>query len=514
MKRRVLTENGWVRGLPAADPRITSYKGIPYAAPPVGENRWRAPQPCPDWEGELKAFDFTPIPMQPVKFQRRDLVYTREWSVDGEEPTSEDCLHLNIWTPADGYPVGVGDQYREHEDDVLPEPGNLPVFVWFYGGGLQNGHSSEMEFDGERIARRGVVVVTINYRVNVFGFFAHPELTAENPETPSNFGFLDQQFATRWVKRNIAAFGGDPNNITIGGQSAGGMSVCAQLANPENKGLFSRAIIDSGMFVNVYPSSRGLISDLKTAEARGVKLFEQLGVKTLAEARKIDAETLMNQALSWQPWGTWGSVIDGGFCKNPADQWYLLPDHVQCPVMFSATNNEFFMEPPAKNAKELEEYANQLPDAMKAPFLKAFEGADDETSIREKGLISAVDFAYHKAAKSLNGNTDMWLAQFAAEMPGWDHPGAFHSSDLWFYFETLAKCWRPFKGVHYDLARQMCDYWCNFMRTGNPNGNGSDGEPLPEWPGFTSSAPQRMVFDRCAHVESCEPTPVMKALLL
>ncbi len=199
MLRMVRVENGLVRGLPAADPRITSFKGIPFAAPPVGENRWKAPQPAKDWEGVLEAFEFAPISMQAKTALDPNNIYTREWHVDPDIPMSEDCLYLNVWTPARN-----GDE-------------RLPVFVWFFGGGFQVGYTSEMEFDGERIARRGIVVVTVNYRLNSFGFLCHPEITAESPDAPGNFGLLDQQAALRWVKRNIAAFGGDPDNITIGG---------------------------------------------------------------------------------------------------------------------------------------------------------------------------------------------------------------------------------------------------------------------------------------------------------
>ena len=215
-----------IRGLPAADPRVTSYKGIPFAAPPTGGNRWRAPQPCPPWEGVLNAYDFGPITPQAVTGKHKENIYSREWAVDDDPLMDEDCLYLNVWAPADGKT-------------------GLPVFVWYFGGGLQVGATSEMEFDGERIASRGAVVVTVNYRLNVFGFLAHPELTAENPESPTNFGFLDQQFATQWVKRNAAAFGGDPDNVTIVGESAGGSSVCFQLASPMAAGLFHRAIIQS-----------------------------------------------------------------------------------------------------------------------------------------------------------------------------------------------------------------------------------------------------------------------------
>lgn len=246
-----------VQGLPAADPRITSFKGIPFAAPPVGENRWRAPQPAQDWEGILKAFEFAPISMQVRQEIDENNIYTREWAVEPDIAMDEDCLYLNVWTPAN----------RVDE--------KLPVYVWYFGGGLQVGHPSEMEFDGERMARRGIVVVTINYRLNVFGFLSHPDITAEAPEAPANFGNLDQQAATRWVKSNIEAFGGDPDNITIGGQSAGGGSVMSQLTSPQNEGLFQRAIIQSGIFTPLYPGNLMplLRSSLAEAEQDGVKFL-------------------------------------------------------------------------------------------------------------------------------------------------------------------------------------------------------------------------------------------------
>ena len=290
MNRVVRTENGLIRGLPASDPRITSFKGIPFAAPPMGENRWRAPQPCQDWEGELKAYEFGPISMQDKGKPGRDNFWSREWAVDFDLPMSEDCLYLNVWAPADGYAVGDAEQYRKHEDDPVKRPGNLPVFVWFFGGGLQVGNTAEMEFDGERIARRGVVVVTVNYRLNAFGFLSHPDLTREDPSAPANFGFLDQQFAMKWVKRNIAAFGGDPGNITIGGQSSGGMSVCVHLANPANRGLFRRAVLESAVFIPAYAPKFIFGTDLAGGEEHGKVFLEKLGVRTIEEARKIPAE--------------------------------------------------------------------------------------------------------------------------------------------------------------------------------------------------------------------------------
>ena len=233
MIRTAKTENGMVRGIEAADPRITAFKGIPFAAPPVGENRWRAPQPAADWEGVREAYRFAPISMQSIPGLGTD-IYCREWHVDPQIDMDEDCLYLNVWT-------GAKDAQEKR-----------PVLVWFFGGGLQCGYPAEMEFDGERLARRGIVVVSVNYRVNVFGYLAHPDLTAQQPEAPSNFGSLDQQAGLRWVARNIAAFGGDPGNVTIAGQSAGGGSVLSQMSCKDNEGLFQKAIIMSAMIRSPY----------------------------------------------------------------------------------------------------------------------------------------------------------------------------------------------------------------------------------------------------------------------
>ncbi|MBE5787455.1 MAG: carboxylesterase family protein [Clostridiales bacterium] len=479
MIRRVKVENGWVRGLPAADPRITSYKGIPFADKPIGKNRWRAPQPCPDWEGDLFAADFGPIAMQancagdPAKD-----IYAREWAVDAELPMSEDCLYLNVWAPADG---------RK----------NMPVYVWYFGGGLQVGNTTEMEFDGERIARRGIVVVTVGYRLNCFGFLCHPEITKESPNAPANFGFLDQQCATRWVKRNIAAFGGDPDNITIGGQSAGGMSVCAQMTCPENQGLFQRAIVQSGTFAQPYGAEMGLFpKTMAEAEAQGQRFFEALGVKTLEEARALPARVVENKSLEW-PWGCWGEAVDGVFSTYRSNEWYLHPDRVICPVMLGETSTEFLAFPPGENEDDLRKAAASAFPEDQDRFLSFFSQPITKDSLFREGKTHAIGFAI-RAASLMNEKRQvpqkLYAYEFDADIPGWDHPGTFHSVDLWFFFETLAKCWRPFTGKHYDLARSMCDYWVNFIRTGDPNGLDSQGKPLPLWPELNEQEPVRMVF--------------------
>ena len=472
--RTAKTESGTVRGLPAADPRITSYKGIPFAAPPVRENRWRAPLPCAPWEGEYKAHDFGPITPQAVTGKDKSNIYTREWSVDDSPNMDEDCLTLNIWAPAEGQT-------------------GLPVFVWYFGGGLQVGATTEMEFDGERIARRGAVVVTINYRLNVFGFLAHPELTAESPQSATNFGFLDQQFGTQWVKRNIAAFGGDPDNLTIGGQSAGGMSVSAQIAHQENEGLFRRAVIVSGSFAPAYPEMFGLCVPLSEAEQRGERFFkEKLGVQTLEEARRVPWQTLLDAALSWKDAGLWPASVDGTFLRYPPDRWYLHDERVRCPVMMGSTNNEFRLSPRAEDDVSLRAYAATIPGLDQERFLAAFTSPATRESIQREGDVNAIEFAVRAAA--VKAGETIYAYAFSAKIPGWDNPGAFHSVDLWFFFETLAKCWRPFVGRHYDLARQMCDYLYHFINSGDPNGRGTDGGRLPWWPKLDSQEPVFMSF--------------------
>ena len=491
--RTAKTECGIVRGLPAADPRITAYKGIPFAAPPVMENRWRAPQPCEPWEGEYAAYDFAPIGPQAVTGKDKSNIYTREWAVDDDPAMDEDCLYLNIWAPAEGQK-------------------GLPVFVWFFGGGLQVGATTEMEFDGERIARRGAIVVTVNYRLNVFGFLAHPEITAESPHSATNFGFLDQQCALKWVKRNIAAFGGDPNNITIGGQSAGGMSVSAQIANPGNEGLFDRAVIISGLFVSVYPERLGLCVPLADAEDRGRRFFETvLGVKTLEEARRVPWKELLHAALSWKEAGLWPASVDGSFLHYAPDQWYLHDARVHCPVLMGSTNNEFLFAPKAVDDASLQAYAQRIEGLDRERFLSAFTSPATEESIRREGTVNTIALAVHAAA--IKAREDIYAYEFGASIPGWDDPGAFHSVDLWFFFETLAKCWRPFVGEHYDLARQLCDYLCNFIKSGDPNGTGTDGNQLPSWPRIDPQDPVFMSFKDTAKTVRQRMSSVEKALL-
>lgn len=498
MLKKVRVENGLVEGLPAADPRITSFKGIPFAAPPVGANRWRAPQPLKNWDGVLYAYKFAPISMQHIPGEDPEIIYTREWNVDTSIEMNEDSLHLNVWTPA------------KKADE------KLPVFVWYFGGGFQEGNTAEMEFDGERIARRGIVVVTINYRLNAFGFLCHPEITAENPEAPANFGLLDQQFGTRWVKRNIAAFGGDPDNMTIGGQSAGGGSVMDQVTSPQNKGLFQKAIVDSGLMMTAYPGNLfHEENDLAKAEQAGVEFFKFLGVSTLKEARKLDAVFLRDKMVEYKAF--WGPVIDGKFHTGDSGKLFMENSCELVPMMFGHTATEFPDRPLVKTVEEFEAFARKAYGADADEFLKLCKSETGSISeMLYRATVSHLEYSIRligKAKKRTGDKTSIYYWVFNPEIPGWDNPGAFHSVDLWFFFETLAKCWRPFEGKHYDLARKMCNYWANFIRSGDPNGKDADGSDMPLWKPFTEDDPNRICFYDEVCTGSRGPDDLMKFLM-
>ena len=496
MLRQVKTENGWVRGIEAADPRITAFKGVPFAAPPVGKNRWRAPQPCENWAGIRDCSRFAPISMQWIPGLGDD-IYCREWHVDPDIPMSEDCLYLNIWTNA------------KKADE------KMPVLVWFFGGGLQCGYPAEMEFDGERIARRGIVVVTVNYRVGALGFLTHPEITEEAPDAPANFGNLDQQAGLRWVQRNIAAFGGDPAKVTIAGQSAGGGSVMSQLACPDNKGLFRNTVVMSAMIFDPYMRREiGRPELLKDAEKKGEDFFAFLGVQTLKEARGMDAVKLQRSYEKYMeshvPFFT---VQDDRFCIGDPIALYRAGKCVDTVMMAGNTGSEFLNTIDAADEVGLKAEAERLFGDKADTFLAIPESrqkTEDLGYAAASGIECTVKGTLSDIAKS---GRKGYVYCFDPDIPGWDDPGTFHSSDLWFWFETLAKCWRPFVGRHYDLARQMCDYFCNFIKTSNPNGKDLNGETLPKWSAWTEETPCTMTFTGSGAKPVTEALPPLKAFL-
>ena len=474
MLRETITRYGAVRGVACPDPRVTVYKGIPYAAPPVGENRWRAPQPLTPWQGVLDACRFAPISVQDTPGIDGSGLYDREWHVDPGTPMDEDCLYLNIWTPA----VSAADK--------------LPVFVWYFGGGYQWGYPNEMEFDGERIARRGVIVVSVNYRLNVFGFLAHPEITKEAPGACGNFGSLDQQAGLKWVYENISAFGGDPERITIGGQSAGGGSVLSQITCEANRPYIRGAVIMSAFIRNPYENGRqfGTPQPLKEAEACGEAFFKVLGVNNLEEARGIDAHTVLmkyDEYVSSHP--RMFPIMDGSFaCDDPMA---ALSENraLDIPILAGSTCDEFpaLLRCDDINAEAKRVFGSNAETALSFDELNT--AGPDGAYGRVNGIELTCRAIFESRARH-GSRSACYYYRFAPEMPGWDHPGVFHSSDLWFFFENLHRCWRPFGGRHFELARAMCDYLCSFIKTGDPNCAGN-----PVWAAYDAQDRSGMLFD-------------------
>ena len=480
MLRIADTQYGKVKGAAAGDPRITAFLGVPFAAPATGALRWRAPQPCMPWEGVKECYVYGDAPMQRKPGVGTNL-NAQEWHVDAELPMSEDCLNLNVWTPA------------------MTGQEKFPVFVFFYGGASMWGYTAQMELDGERIARRGLVVVTVNYRVNIFGYFAHPELTAEcGDDYCTNFGYLDQACALRWVRDNIANFGGDPDNVTIAGQSAGAGSVIAQLTSPAtDPRTIRRAVIQSGGGMSFGSRSRYVSNwTLAEAEKEGVRFLEAIGCKSLAEARAIDAETLRDLVFQHLNEFRFSPCLDGKFVTEDPTQAFASGNWLRCPIMIGNTARDIdFSGSLGRTPDEFKKTIEaSFPDrAEKILKLADYESFDID-EIRRNCRANAAFFSQQLLAlRCADAGIDAYTYLFDGDMPG-DEQGAFHSSELWFMFETLAKCWRPFVGKHYDLARIMCNYWANFAKTGDPNGPDIDGSPMPVWEKYTDKNRKSMEF--------------------
>ncbi len=485
MKRIVKTENGFVRGAASSYPLVTVFKGIPFAAPPVGENRWRVPQPAKSWDGVRDCYTFAPAAMQQRPHTDFENMYIREFYVDPDFEQSEDCLYLNVWTPS------------VHFDD------SLPVIVWYHGGGMQGGYTSEMEFTGEHMAKRGVVFVSIAYRLGVFGFLAHSEITAEgkaNGEGYANFALHDQRAGLTWVKRNIAAFGGDPDNITICGQSAGGRSVLFHSMTPYTKpGDFHRVISQSGAGIPYFGYN---YPPLERVEAEGAEFFASLGVKSLAEARQVDAETLRIAGVKYTA-AHWGVCVDGDFIPEHPRTLLSEGKFLKVPMLFGCTQKDANWLHSCKDKQMLiEKVQSCFPDRAEEILALCAQAGNDLQSQLAQCNVNVHRFGYELLARRLaDFGKDAYLYVFDSDMPGDDH-GAFHSAELWFVFETLQLCWRPFEGRHYELARKVCNYWTNFVKNGNPNGLDQDGTPMPEWGSYTQEKPYAMHLSGIPHMET------------
>jgi len=427
----ITTKYGKIRGIEHEDYR--EYRGVPYARPPVGELRWRAPQEPEAWDGVL---DATAWPAKCAQWgsEGRELMpgeidYHKEFYQDPAyaREISEDCLYLQIWTPKDA-----------EEGDTA-----YPVALWIHGGGFIGGYSSEVEFDGAAYARRGVILVSVEYRCNIFGFLAHPWLTEEDPlHVSGNYGIRDQIAALAWIRENIASFGGDPGNVTVFGQSAGAMSTQILVSSDLTDGLIHKAIMQSG---GTYGSGLAIDYPLALQEQTGAAFAEEVGAGSLEELRAMSTEELMKAAglysmkLYQQGKGLfWIPTIDGVIMK---DGCYAMMDQRQIkdiPYIVGSTKDDI-ADPEALRRGVLA-FGDKLSELeMTAPYLYLFSHA----------------------------------------LPG-DDCGAFHSAELWYMFGTLGRCWRPMGEEDTRLSEEMLDYWTNFMKTGDPNGEG-----LASWEAYT-----------------------------
>ena len=396
------TESGQVRGMTSGDTHITVFKGVPFAAPPVGKNRWRVPQPVEPWEGIRDCYLYGDAGMQD-RYTGTGF-YDREFHNDVDQPMSEDCLYLNIWTPA-------------------KTPGEkLPVMIWIYGGGLQGGHNAEMEFDGERIASRGVVLVHVSYRTNVFAWFAHPEITAEcGGVRCTNFGLFDQKAGIDWVGRNIAAFGGDPDNITIFGPSAGGRSVVSQIVSPLNEnGYIKKAITQSSTGLNFALGGHGTdYYTLKEAEEVGVRFFQKLGVRSLEEARALPAEVVRDAGAAFRDSreGQWQFIVDGCFLPDQPITMLAQNRRLQIPVMTGSTTNEHFDVIRAASLEEFERNARTLYGEYADEFLELcdFKCGDLEKILAATRVNGSAFGSRLLAMRAKDAGLPVWLYVFDPE---------------------------------------------------------------------------------------------------
>lgn len=495
----VKTSYGILEGLDISG--IKTFKGVPFAAPPTGDNRWREPQPLQPWQGIRECHDYAPDPMQEPIFGDMNF---------GADSISEDCLYLNIWTPA----ITMNEK--------------LPVLIYFNGGGLMAGSGSEPRYAGMAMARRGMICVTANYREGIFGFFAHPELSKETAYKGSgNYGFLDQQAAIRWVHENISLFGGDPERITIAGESAGSMSVSALMASPLSRGLFAQAIGSSG---SVIADKR--VKSLAEAEKAGVDMMRRMGYKNVKEMRKVPAEVLMKQAnvrnvpvynidnhfLTEQPLATYAAgrqmripLLVGGNSLEMSPAAYF--------GYITMSGREITMEDIAKTAsgmfgdntyEMLSLYGITAPDDIyKQPGIDLcgdlflaystwrWGNIHNATSgqpvyrylysrERPKMMIEG------KVAGLAGGVKDKTEAEEVVENKIPEIHGAVHSADIEYAMGNLPTNrvydWQP---EDYMVSDIFMGYYANFVKTGNPNGIG-----LPQWlPLDNSDSPGFMVID-------------------
>jgi para-nitrobenzyl esterase len=478
--REVDVTGGRVSGVVANG--IAAFKGIPFAAPPIGGLRWKAPQPVVKWTGVKAATTFAPGCMQDPTLARL---------FGAPDAISEDCLYLNVWTPAKSATE------------------RLPVMVWIYGGAFTSGMTSIPAYDGGSLAEKGVVIVSVSYRLGAFGFLAHPELSKESGKGSGNYGLQDQIAGLRWVKNNIARFGGDPNRVTIFGESAGGISVSMLAASPAAKGLFQRAISESGgSFGPTRTANEGgaTVPSLKVAETTGQTFLKRLGVADIMAAREIPAAKIRGLAANFWP------VFDGEVLPGDQYELYQAKRFNDTPILVGTNSDEGITfvggtTQPEAFEKSIRSGYGDRADTILAAYPHA---TMEEATQSARNIFRDAAFAWHTWAwamlQSKRGNGKAYVYYFDHRTPLAPN-GAGHAAEIPYVLRTLGKFTGPAALVgpprpdDRAMSDLMSSYWVNFAKTGDPNGPG-----LPPWPAFTDSAQTVMHFDASS---SARPAPNM-----
>jgi len=486
---QVAISNGTLQGTYNAATGINSYKGIPFALPPVGNLRWKAPQPPANWSGVLKADHFSHMPMQ--KHVYADMIFRAD-------TMSEDCLYLNVWTPAKSADA------------------KLPVLVYFYGGGFSAGDGSESRYDGESMAQKGIVAITINYRLGIFGFFAHPELSAETSYHGSgNYGLMDQNAALLWVKKNIAAFGGDPDHITIAGESAGSIAVFGQMASPLSRELIAGAIGESGAMIK--PTLPAM--NLADGEKIGVAFAQKVGAQSLADLRAIPAAQLLDDAAKSGNYRL-TETIDGYFLPKSPVAIFEAGEQAHVPLLVGWNSAEVpYQAFTGGDRPTPENYVKKVKQqfgADSSTVLTLYPGNTQDEVIRSATALGSDRFIAYATWKwsdmqAKTGGKPVYRYLFSTPRPPMVNPtlntsklppamvGASHASEIEFAMGNLASdkvfAWTP---DDYKVSATMENYFANFIKTSNPNGSG-----LPKWkPNTDGSKVMFMNIDVNSKLES------------
>jgi para-nitrobenzyl esterase len=466
---QVRVTGGVIQGVAEHD--VVVFRGIPFAAAPTGDLRWRAPRPVVPWFGIRRTESFAP-----PCFQQHEQQST----------PSEDCLYLNIWAPA------------------RPSVARLPVMVWIHGGGFRAGATSEPPYDGRSFAEAGVVLVSIAYRLGPFGFLAHPQLARESGRSSGNYGLRDQIAALRWVRTNVAAFGGDPGRITVFGESAGGMAVSLLAGAPAARGLFDRAIAESGAVFSApraAPAARDVSGPLQTramAEANGQQLLQALGITNIAAARALTAQQIVDAASQADAPAFWPD-LDGDVLPGRNEDLYGTGRFNDTPVLLGSNSGEGLGgAPPGVTMQDIRDYTATMVCPAEAAALLPDNAQDSPEKARRifEQLSRDGGFAWNSWTwarwQSRRGHGRVWLYYFDVRNPP-SAEGAGHWTEIPYVFRNFTE-WGGRLALRPEdlrISALMRQYWINFASRGNPNG-----PRLPRWPAFTSQSNTAMVFDQ------------------